>query len=213
MKKLAILFILFGFIQVGVAQKPKIDKANLDYLVYEIRDVKFNVDYDTVYCIITDFYRSNESIRRIKYIDLKEKLHVLKDNNEIETIKTFRAGQYTLDYIPLKANKPNSYHAHIERKNIGAMIIYDHIGLAAYTDKNGDRTFYYAPGMRGEAKYAIKFPDGTFFDINKKNIEKHIAPYMKMCNAFNRAFDFIITIENVEEAVGVYNSLFSHKCK
>ena len=123
MKKHIIFFTLFLIINYSMGQ----DVSQLDFI--------FKNNSDKVYCFITDIVRSGGNVTKIKYIDLNKKEHIIK-GSEIKTVKSLRVAGKTLDYIPLKASKPNSYHRHIQRKIDGKIKIYVHIRLIASTDKS-----------------------------------------------------------------------------
>lgn len=161
---------------------------------------------DTTFCFITRIVRSAGPITKIEYISLDgdEKFEIKKD--EIENIKTIRVGGYTMDYIPLKASKPDSYHRHIERKIDGKIIIYDHIRLQAETNKKGERQLTSTVGS-GAAIKTIKLGKNNYYDVSKSNIKEYVIPYLNKCKAFQDGFSDEVTSSNIEEAVKFYNEV------
>jgi len=193
MKQLLIIFIMAQFASLTFAQS----RNNLDYILF--------FDQDTTYCIITKIARSGGNVYKVEYYDVNQELHKLK-KKETKQIESMRVAGRTLDYIPLKASKPNKYQRHIERKIDGRIKIYDHIRLIAETDKEGYRQLYSVVGAGAEI-YTIKLDNGKYYKIKSSNIKKYIAPHMKKCREFNNSFKDEITRRNIEEAVIEYNKL------
>ena len=191
MKKLLILCL---FVQVAFQLSAQ-DKSEMDYVYIE--------GQDTVYGFITDVSRSTGNVNRIEYYDLDKQQHVLK-RSDVNDVKSLRVAGRTLDYIPLKASRPNSYHRHIERTIDGKIKIYDHIRLIASTDKKGERKLYSVVGQ-GASVYIIKLDNGKFYDISKGNIKKYVAPHMVRCADFKKGFKEPVTNRNIQEAVIFYN--------
>lgn len=173
------------------------DKADLDYITIS--------GNDPIYCIITNLTRVGGNVSEIEYYDLDKQKHIIK-KKEVKKVERIRVAGVIMDYIPLKASKPNSYQRHIELKVDGKIKIYDHIRLIAKTDENGERKLYSVVGA-GANIYTIKLPDGNYYKINKSNLKKTVIPYMRKCKKFNSSFQDLITAYNIEDAVKNYNEI------
>ena len=167
-----------------------------DYILFENKD--------TMFCSITTLARGAGNVFLIEYVDENNVSHTI-NKKEVPTIKSFRIGGYVNDYLPFRATRPNKIHRHIELKIDGKIKIYDHIRLVASTDsETGERKFYSVVGA-GERIYTIKLDNGGYYDINKKNLNEYIIPYMKNCKEFMKTNTERITVDNIEKIVGIYN--------
>jgi len=193
MKKLIILIVLIQFFNHGKGQT----KNDLDFILLNKQD--------TIYCVITDISRNGGIVYKIEYYDLQKQKQIIEGRETINVLSMRVAGR-TMDYIPLKASKPDSYQRHIERKIDGKIKIYDHIRLIAKTDGKGNRQLYSVVGS-GSVIYTIKLDDGSYYKIKSSNIKKVIVPHLMKCREFKNSFKEEISKSNIEEAVLTYNEV------
>lgn len=194
MKKLFTLTFLSLLSSVTFGQ----EKLPLDYILFEGKD--------TLFCVINTVNRGAGNVYLINYTDENNQKHTI-EKKETKTVKSFRVGGYVNDYIPLKASKPKKYQRHIELKVDGKIKIYDHIRLVVSTsEETGERQFYSVVGA-GAKIYTIKLDNGMYYEINNKNLNKYIIPYMTECQEFTFSYKGKVTVERIEIAVKKYNEL------
>ena len=120
---------------------------------------------------------------------------------------------YTYDKIPLNPSKPNGYIRYVKRAIDGKLKTYSNLKSRnnapdRYTPGGpfGDWNF---GGPAGAYHFNIKMPDGTFYDINNKNIKKYIKPFLLKCEEFKNQYngDFRKNEDRFNEMIELCNSL------
>jgi|TARA_R110000737_G_scaffold327084_3_gene341151 hypothetical protein len=168
-----------------------------DYLLFEGKD--------TTFCTITVLARSAGNVSDIEYYDVAGEKHKV-DRKEIKNVKSLRVAGISMDYVPIKASKPDKYKRHIEIELNGKIIVYNHTRIIAGIDQNGDRQLYQVVGA-GAAIHMIKLPDGNYYDYKESDIKKYVAPYMLKFKPFADSFKEPISMRNIEAAILKYNEL------
>lgn len=191
-KTLALLFFALSSMSI-LAQ----ENNESDYLLFEGKD--------TTFCTITVLARSAGNVSDIEYYDVAGEKHKV-DRKEIKNVKSLRVGGISMDYIPIKASKPDSYKRHIEIEIDGKIIIYYHTRIIAGLDGKGLRQLYKVVGA-GAAIHTIKLPDGNYYEFKESNIKKYVAPYMLKFKPFADSFKEPISMRNLADAVTKYNEL------
>ena len=193
MTRFIIILILIQFANLSFGQSKK----DYDYLIKE--------GQDTIYCMITEISRESNNIDTLIYYDLDKKKNIL-NKDQMKKILTIGVDGRILDYIPIKASKPLSYHRHVERKIDGPIKVYDYIQLCITSDDKANRHAQ-SLDVEGSMIYTILLDDEKYYKIKASNIKKIFLPYMKECEAFKVRLKEPVDMSNFEETVKLYNSV------
>lgn len=164
---------------------------------------------DTIKCYNVSYKLTSQSyLSSVNYADENKVNMRIEDKKYLATISSFLKNGVTIDRIPQKADKPDSYIKWAERIVDGKLKVnYYHSEMTTY----GNMNFHNGGAVTtGITKFFIKMPDGTFYDIRKgSDMKKHIIPYLKECEAFNNAYKgkFDDDYEIFTKMIQVYNSV------
>jgi len=176
----------------------------------------FIVDNDTTYCKNLKYSTTAQGyLKKMSYKKSDGKLVEYKKRKECPNVTTFYTKGNTIDRIPLKASKPDSYVRFLPRSVDGKIKTYSNDSYRATTSTK------YTPGgafgdwkqggsKMGSYHYTIKMPDGKFYDIKKKkNMKKHIIPYLLKCEAFKKQYKGNFKTQEMlfNKTIELYNSL------
>lgn len=159
---------------------------------------------DTMFCYVTTVVRSAGNVSVVKYLDKAKVEQTIKGKDEIENIVSMRVGGYVMDYLPLKADKPDGYKRHIEVSVNGKIKVYDHIRFIASTDKKGKRELFSVVGAGSEFSF-FKLENGKLYELSKKNTETILLPHLNKCSEFKSGFKEEVNWKTVRLAVKYYN--------
>ncbi|MEY8848567.1 hypothetical protein AB9K26_07115 [Psychroserpens sp. XS_ASV72] len=189
----------------------------------------FIVANDTTFCTNLEYGTTGQGyLKSVRYTDANGNNIVIKGRKEVPDVLTFYRQGVFIDKVPQKANKPDSYIRYTERTVDGKLKVYSdnpiNIGRSSYRSnapnpltmnnstvsrpQNG--SIQTTSGRVGVYRFFLKLPNGTFYKINsKKNMKKHIIPYLKKCNAFNNQYngDFSTDEQPFMEMIDLYNSI------
>lgn len=161
------------------------------------------IDKDTTFCENLKYTTTAQGyLKQISY-SIKGKETLIKGRKNVPDIITFHTDSTTVDKIPLKADKPKGkYIRYTPRVVDGKLKVYKSkrkIVTSSYdTGFKFQNTRYITThnteGHAGIYRFFIKFPDGTYYKIDKKkNRKKFIEPYLLKCQKFKEAYtgDFV----------------------
>jgi hypothetical protein len=184
-KKYSLLVVTLFFLQAIKAQSQKTN----DYFITK---------KDTIFCTeLTYTTTARGVLKSIKYTNLNgQKIEIKKNLPDVQTFYLFGS---SYDKIPFKANKPDGPRKYTHRIVDGTLKVY----LAEQTTSSSGN-------VSGVYRFFIKFPDGTFYKINKrKNLNNVIKPYLLKCLAFKSSYkgDFSTRQNPFIETIKFYNSV------
>ena len=168
----------------------------------ELEDYLVNSKGDTIYCNVISVYRASAQVFKIEYINSDGSL-VSLNRKECIDVMTIGVGGYTVDYIPLKAHKPDSYKRHIRRKIDGAIKVYDEIQL--YVRMEGETRKIYSIELNAKPVYCVQLDNGAYYKLTDKNIVKYISPYLNKNEQFKSGYKKPLNMATIEEAIRYYN--------
>ena len=163
----------------------------------------FVVNEDTTFCNDLKYAAaSNGYLAILEYTKLDGEKVYLKGKKKVPDVSTFYIDERFIDKVPLKADKPDSYVRYNGRLVDGALKVYQSFPTRKYTSSGSY--------LAGTYRFIIKMPDGTYYKIdNKKNMNKHIKPFLLECSSFanNYKGDFSWEEKPFTEMIELYNSL------
>ncbi|RYM32783.1 hypothetical protein ERX46_12015 [Brumimicrobium glaciale] len=164
----------------------------------------FIADNDTTYCQDLAYSTTSQGyLKKMSYESLDGSLVKYEKRKKCPNVTTFHIKDKTIDRIPLKASKPNSYVRFISRAVNGKIKTYSNASSKAYSYSIGEE-------VMGEYHYTIQMPDGKFYDIRKKkNMKKYIIPYLLECKEFKNQYkgEFKTAEPLFNKTIELYNSL------
>ena len=171
----------------------------LSLFVAKAQDYYITDERDTVFCNDLDFTTTTQGwLSSIKYKGEDGQQITIKGKDKLPNVTTFFISGVSIDKTPLKANKPDSYIRYDVRVLDGAIRVY--APGQNYT-KYGD--------PEGAYRFFVRFPDGTFYEVNKKNMEAVFKPFFAACSSFMSSYSGSYSIKE-DEAIKMfelYNSL------
>ncbi len=180
------------------------------FVTYSQTDYFVNVA-DTVYAKNINYKLTSQSyLARINYTDLDGNERVIEGKKELAGVSTFLVNGQIIDKIPQKAHKPDKYVKWATRVVHGKLIVNYYYNEITTFSKNTYKSEKMTERTSGIAKFFIKMPDGTFYDIiNNRDRKKYIIPYLQECEAFNAAYKgkFEKNYVSFIEMINLYNSL------
>jgi|GEM_PF-3104069 len=157
---------------------------------------------DTIFCTVKTMLRTAGAVTEIEYVTrFGDEVRLERDS--CRRVRSLRAGDHLWEYAPLSASK--KYMRHQEVTLVGALRVYEDKGVQCETDKKGERSFFFeAAGNRQPVK--VRFPDGSWADVNKKTLKEEIAPQLMKCPAFAKEAQEM-NMENYFELFTLYNKV------
>jgi hypothetical protein len=155
---------------------------------------------DTVYCKTLNYNVTAQGfLNKLEYTDMQGKKQVFKGKENVPNILTFFINGKFIDKTPLDPSKPESYVRYNERTVNGKLIVY--VREQGHNDQMN--------GPSGTYRFFIKMANGKFYDINKKNIESTIKPYLLKCDSFKQKYkgDYSAKEQPFMAMIKLYNSL------
>lgn len=150
---------------------------------------------DTTFCKSIYVERDGGNVYAINYTNEKGvKLSI----DDCLDVKTYTVGSDVFDLIPLKASRPNGYLRHIWRKVDGKIKIYDYVNTISVQ----------GGGSTSVVRYSVKMPEGKYYKINKKNLNKYIMPKLRECVDFRTNFKGEVSSKKgkFEKIIQFYNN-------
>uniref|UniRef100_UPI00404A98B5 hypothetical protein n=1 Tax=Gelidibacter sp. TaxID=2018083 RepID=UPI00404A98B5 len=174
----------------------------------------FVVQNDTTFCKNLDYRTTAQGyLKKISYINSEGNEVSIEGRKNVPDVITFYRDSLTIDKIPLKASKPDSYVRYIARAVDGKLKTYSNAFTRSksadkYTPGNPLGDWNYG-GTMGAYHYTIKMPNGIFYDISNKNIKKHIKPFLLKCVEFKNQYKGEYKKNEVyfNQMIELYNSL------
>lgn len=157
---------------------------------------------DTIFCKGVSYKLSLVGyLSEIIYTDLNDQNWIMEGRKNLSNVSTFFIyGIYT-DKIPKDIEKPEGYVKWAKRVVNGKLKVNYYL----------KETTTYGPGgaTTGIAKFYIRMPDGTFYDIRSSDLKNYIIPYLKQCEAFNLAYtgNFENYYDSFVSTINLYNSV------
>lgn len=172
------------------------EKAGLDF---------YATKSDTIFCTNLKYLATAQGyLGKLYYTDLNGKEVKIEGQKKLMDVVTLHGGNFDIDKIPQKPDKPEKYVKFAPRVVDGKLII-NYYSSGTKVPANMD--LYYSTTI---VKYFIKMPDGTFYDIcDDKDMNAYVYPYLKKCSAFTSAYKGKYVNESVsfEKMINLYNSL------
>lgn len=158
----------------------------------------FVVDYkDTTYCEQLKYSCTVQGwLDELTYTTEDGKKESIEGRKNVPNVTTFYIKGRSIDRTPVKAHKPDSYIRYTERTLDGKIRVY-----APGQGYNSD----FEPS--GTYRFIALMPDGTWYQINKKNMKKYIRPYLEQCAEFmkNYSGDFSTDEGPAVKMFAIYN--------
>lgn len=164
---------------------------------------------DTTFCDnLTYMTNMKGRVKYMEYNDLNGNVIKVHKGEAYEMdIQTFYIDSLTIDNTPSNVKKQNNDFRLTIREVDGPVKVYvEHKILEMdYNVATGVR----AIGDEGRYRFFVQFPDGTYYDVNKRNVLEIIKPYLMKCDDFKDQFDGEVTWDEQKfiKAVKFYNSL------
>lgn len=199
----------------------KISKLTIAILIGILTNNIYAQDYfvvqnDTTFCKDLSYGTTAQGyLKRIRYTNSEGQEVLIEKRKNVPNVITFYKKGITIDKIPLKASRPNSYVRFVERAVDGKLKTYSN----AFSRPSS--SIKYTPGSAfgdwksggismGAYHYNIKMPNGVFYDIKKrKNIKKYIKPFLLKCEKFKNQYKgkYETKEEPFNKMIELYNSL------
>lgn len=188
----------------------------------------FIVETDTTFVSNLEYGTTIQGyLKSLRYTDSNGKEIAIEGRKEVPDVSTMYRQGTSIDRIPQKPDRPNSYTKFVPRAVDGKLKIYikypNDIGSTlvrsnapnpltannSTMSRNQNGSLETMSGRTGVYYFYIKFPDGTFYKVNKKkNMKKYIIPYLKECAQFNEQYngDFSAEEEDFIKMIELYNT-------